>query len=548
MEVLIVAVASLLAIAAAAALAPRVRIAAPLLLVALGIAVSFIPAVPPIEVDPEWVLAGLLPPLLYSASVSMPAMSFRRELRSIGGLSVVLVVVSSVVLGLFFAAVIPGVDLWWGIALGAVVSPTDAVATTIIKRLGASPRVVSVLEGESLLNDATALVLLRSAVAGASVSISAIGVIGDFVFAVVVAVVIGIAVGIGNLRVRARVADAAVNTVLSFTVPFLASIPAELLGASGLVAAVVAGLVTGHRAPRVLPPQHRLSDAQSWRTVELVLEGSIFLLMGLEIFGIIDEVHETGQGLDTAFALAAAALLLVLLVRAAYVALLLVGLHRRAERKAAVKPRLDVLQERLDQDQPLFSDPRAAQRFSSPEHRQRFATRIRRGLADIDYLLTSPLRWREGTILVWAGMRGAVTVAAAQTLPADTPSRALLVLIAFLTAAGSLLLQGGTLALVLRRLGSDPGAEAEAEARVAEDRGRLLALLRETEAEVRAGWPGPEPSKALTLAILHAQRETLLDVRDDGLFDPESLTGALAVVDADQMSIELKGAPADPAT
>ncbi|WP_196780794.1 cation:proton antiporter [Nocardioides sambongensis] len=406
MEVLIVAVASLLVIAATAALAPRVRIAAPLLLVALGIAVSFVPAVPPIEVDPEWIIAGVLPPLLYSASVSMPAMSFRRELRSIGGLSVVLVVLSSVVLGLFFSWVVPGLDLWWGIALGAVVSPTDAVATSIIKRLGASPRVVAVLEGESLLNDATALVLLRSAVAGASVSVSALGVIGDFVFAVVVAVVIGIAVGVLNLRVRSRVPDATVNTVLSFTVPFLASIPAELLGASGLVAAVVAGLVTGHRAPRLLPPQHRLSDAQSWRTVELVLEGGVFLLMGLELFGIIEEVRETGQGLDTAFAVAAGALALTLLVRAAYVALLLVGLHRRARRQMALKPRLDVMRERLEQDEPLFSDPRAAGRVSSPEHRERFATRVRRGLADIDYLLASPLRWREGTILVWAGMRG----------------------------------------------------------------------------------------------------------------------------------------------
>ncbi|WP_196780795.1 hypothetical protein [Nocardioides sambongensis] len=138
-----------------------------------------------------------------------------------------------------------------------------------------------------------------------------------------------------------------------------------------------------------------------------------------------------------------------------------------------------------------------------------------------------------------------MTVAAAQTLPEDTPARALLVLIAFLTAAGSLLVQGGTLAPVLRWIGSDVRAEADAEVQAVEERGRLLTLLRATGEEVRTGWSGPDPSMALTLAMLRAQRDTLLDARDDGLFDPESLTRALRVVDADQISIELKGAPTD---
>src|SRR5690348_4912913 len=194
-----------------------------------GIVVSLLPFVPAVDIDPEWILAGVLPPLLYSASVSMPSMEFRREFGAIGGLSVLLVVVSALVLGVFFSWVIPGLGIWWGIALGAIVSPTDAVATSIVKKLPVSPRVVSILEGESLLNDATALVLLRTAIAGAAASVSLWSVLGKFAFAVVVAAVIGVVVGKVNLMVRARVTDSTVNTVISFTVPFLAAIPAEEL-------------------------------------------------------------------------------------------------------------------------------------------------------------------------------------------------------------------------------------------------------------------------------------------------------------------------------
>ncbi len=261
MDALVLAVIALLTIAAATALEPRLRIAAPLVLVGVGIAASFLPFVPDVEVEPEWILTGVLPPLLYSASRSMPTMDFRREFRAISGLSVVLVVASSFALGAFFAWAIPGVDLVWGIALGAIVSPTDAVATSIARRMGVTGRIIAVLEGESLLNDATALVLLRTAIAGSAASVSLGGALGDFAFAVVAAVVIGFAVGHLDLAVRRRVEDSTVNTVISFAVPFIAAIPAEQLGASGLVAAVMAGLVTSQDAPRMLSPRHRLSDS-----------------------------------------------------------------------------------------------------------------------------------------------------------------------------------------------------------------------------------------------------------------------------------------------
>lgn len=550
MEGLIIAVGGLLLVAAASAFAPRLHVAAPLLLVVAGIAISLLPFVPAVHVNPEWIIAGVLPPLLYSTSVSMPAMNFRREFNAIGGLSVVLVVISSVVLGIFFALIIPGLGIWWGIALGAIVSPTDAVATAIVKRVGVSGRVVSVLEGESLLNDATALVLLRSAIAGTAASITFWGVLGTFVYAVVVAGVLGYAVGRLNLWVRSKVSDATVNTVISFTVPFLASIPAELLGASGLVAAVVAGLVTGHGAARRLPPQHRQSDQQNWRMVELVLEGVIFLSMGLELFGIITEVQYRNDGLGPAIVIAVGALILTLLVRAAYVAPLLAGLARRARRFASARARIDGMKRTRE----------GARRTDDPGRVARVATRTRRALADIDYLLAAPLGWREGGVLVWAGMRGAITLAAAQTLPAAAPDRAFLVLVAFVVAALSLLVQGGTLAMFVSWI-KPAGPDVESQNA---QRAELLAMLTAIEQEIRAANPPVvetptdtavdavlPPSRAfaarkrLTIEIIDAQRTALLDARDDGTFDADVLNNALDNLDADEISIELKGAPVE---
>jgi len=541
MQTLIVIVVGLVTVAAATALAPKLRIAAPLILVVVGIAVSFLPFVPVIEIEPELILAGILPPLLYSASVSMPAMDFRRELRAIGGLSIVLVVLSSVILGFFFSLVIPGLGIWWGIALGAIVSPTDAVATSIVKKSGVSGRVVAVLEGESLLNDATALVLLRAAIVATAASISFWGVVGNFLFAVAVASAFGFVVGHLNLWIRARVKDATVNTVLSFTVPFLASIPAELLGASGLVAAVVAGLITGHGAAKVLPPSHRVSDTQNWRAVELVLEGTIFLIMGLELAGIVEKVQDSDNGLLTAALVAAGALVLTIVVRIAYVTPLVAGLRRVAIRGNEMKPRYDRFTEVLDNPEKM-----TARRGHplTPENIERGRTRVRRAIADIDYLLAEPLGWRDGAVIVWAGMRGAVTLAAAQTLPADAPDRSLLVLIAFLVAGGSLLLQGGTLARVVRWI--RPASEEVVDSG---ERSALLDLLRDAAGEIPSPLDGtewdPARMKAYALARIHAQRSALLTARDDGLYSAGALDSALANLDADEIAIGMRGEPAE---
>jgi NhaP-type Na+/H+ or K+/H+ antiporter len=551
-EFLVVGVLALAVIAAATVLGPRLGIASPLVLVAIGVAASFLPLFESVTIEPEWILSGILPPLLYSAAVSMPAMNFRREFGAIGGLSVVLVVGSALLLGLFFTLVIPGLSFAWGVAIGAIVSPTDAVATSIIKRTPVSKRVVAILDGESLLNDATALVLLRTAIVAAAASFSFWGAVGTFAYSVVIAVVIGAVVGVLNLVIRKNVTDPTVNTVISFTVPFLAAVPAELLGASGLVAAVVAGLVTGFRAPRDLSPQNRLSDTQNWRTVELVLEGAVFLTMGVQIKSIVLNVEADHAGVAPAVLIALGALALTIVVRAAYIAPLLGVLARRSRNSERLRDRLTDMQERLrsgeDGARAVADVPRRPGRALSAHRVEQFALRITRGLADLEYFRRQPLGWREGTVVVWAGMRGAVTVAAAQTLPIDTPQRSVLVLVAFAVATLSLVLQGGTIGLLLRLITPDA---VEGDGIADTERARIIAIMRETAETVPAfptteGEPTAEHRAAAQqryLSVIAAQRSALLDARDNGTFDADVLADALANLDASQIAIEMRGQP-----
>ena len=185
---LLIGMAGIALVVLVTAFAPKVGVAPPLLLVVLGIGISLLPVVEPIEIEPEWILVGILPPLLYSAATNIPAMEFRRDFGLISGFSVLLVVVSAVSVGFVMSWLIPDLPLPLGIALGAIVSPTDAVATSIVKKAGISTRMATVLEGESLLNDASALVLLRSAVAAAGTAVTIWQVGLDFLYAVAVAV------------------------------------------------------------------------------------------------------------------------------------------------------------------------------------------------------------------------------------------------------------------------------------------------------------------------------------------------------------------------
>jgi monovalent cation/hydrogen antiporter len=553
-EILVIIVTGFVVIAAATVIGRRLGIASPLVLVALGVAASFLPFFGTLNIEPEWILEGVLPPLLYSSAVSMPTMNFRREFGAISGLSVVLVVGSSLLLGLFFTLIIPGLSFAWGVALGAIVSPTDAVATSIIKQTSVSKRAVAILDGESLLNDATALVLLRTAIVAAAASFAFWGTVGTFVYSVVIAVVIGWLVGWFNLAVRKRLNDSAVNTLLSFAVPFVAAVPATLLGASGLVAAVVAGLVTGILAPRRLSPQNRLSDSQNWRTVELVLEGAVFLTMGLQLKLIVTNVERDHAGVGQAALIAVGALLLLIVVRAAYVSLLLGILKTRTRGGLQMKEKLEGMQEKLSSPEgarEAFGEVNSRKRPASERDLRWFALRVTRSLGDIEYFRRAPLGWREGVIIVWAGMRGAVTVAAAQTLPDNTPFRSTLVLIAYAVAILSLLVQGGTVAALLRFITPKAATTANEELLEAEEK-RLAELLREStntivRPPIAEGAPRNEQfeaAKAYRLDVIAVQRSALLDARDNGTFDADVLADSLATLDADQIAMEMRGRPA----
>ncbi|KAF2420041.1 sodium:proton antiporter [Microbacterium sp. B35-30] len=610
MEVLIVVIVAILVIALATAVAPKLGIAGPLILLLVGAAVSILPFVEIPEIDPEWILVGVLPPLLYSAAVSLPAIEFRRDFGPIAGLSFLLVIVSSIVLGLFFIAVIPGIQPAIAVALGAILSPTDAVATSIVKRLGVSRRVVTMLEGESLLNDATALVLLRTMIASVAVATTVagdagvgVGFIPAFAWGVLVAAVVGAIVGLLNLRLRALIKNSAANTAVGFVVPFIAYIPTEELGGSGLVAAVVAGIVTGQGAARWFSPEQRRSDEHNWRTIELVLEGAVFLVMGLELNDIVTQNIEDHNGLGTGLAVAAAALAILLVVRAAYVSLLVWLQSRRA--RGRQRSRLEAMSARIDEiasgdvlpagsaaqatgqavATPPSGDgarPPASRRrrrnrrdevsFDSPRAQRRVASmraRVARALNDLDYYQASPLGWKHGAIIVWAGMRGVVTLAAAQTLPRDgTSDRALLVFIAFAVAAGSLMLQGFTLPWVVRLLrldrpGDDSLDKAEQSALDDELRDAAATALSDPALRRRDGTPFPDELVAvvgsrmvdppddrddlptrdlleLRVAMIEAMRARLNEVSSGGGYSTPALRHALAELDADQLSVELR--------
>ena len=208
MEPLPIVLIGMLIIVACQFAAPRVGVASPLILLGVGLAIGFLPVVAPVRIDPHIVLEMVLPPLLFSAAVRMPTMDFRRELSAVAMLAIPLVVISAAAIGFLVSWMVPQISLPWAIALGAVISPTDAVAVSIAKRSGVAHRIITVLEGEGLFNDATALVLLAAATsAGVAASENALNpgaLASAFLIALVVAIGVGWAVGELGVRVRER--------------------------------------------------------------------------------------------------------------------------------------------------------------------------------------------------------------------------------------------------------------------------------------------------------------------------------------------------------
>ncbi len=497
-------VVALMTIVAAGAFSRKLGVAAPLILIVVGVAFSFIPGAP-VVIPHEVILLGLLPPILYSAAISVPVVDFKRNLRSISALSVTLVFVTAFVTGSILFLVFPALSFPLAIAIGAVISPTDAVAATALaKRLGLPPRLVTILEGESLVNDATALVLLRSAIAATAASVTLWDVVGDFLFAAIVAAAIGLAVGFVTVYVRSRLRDPILDTVISFAVPFIAFLPAEFLNASGILAVVVAGLYSGHHSAKRLTPQARISERLNWRTAQFVLENGVFLLMGIQVSYLLGTARADDLSANKAILLGLLLAAVLVVIRLMFVAPLVVLLRRaeaRAERgHARFGERLDSFSRRLEPSR--SNDARVHKRISRAH--QIFTRRQ----ADIDQLKKEGLGWRGGIVLTWSGMRGVVTLAAAQSLPDSTPYRAQLILIAFTVAVVTLMLQGGTLPWVIRSLGivgTDKAADQRELASLLDEIGLAGVDVLENPETIIPGVTGDIVDRVRHDTLLHAE-------------------------------------------
>lgn len=570
MELLTLAIAALMAIVVAAVLSRRTGIATPLVLLVVGIVFSLVPATPEFELEPDWILLGALPPLLYATAVQVPVIDLRRSFGMITWLSVTLVVVSALAVGAVVHLVAPDVSFAAGVALGAVVSPTDAVAATAIgKRLGLPHRLMTVLEGESLLNDASALVVLRTALLAITAGFSLGDAVFDFVRAVVLALLIGYVVGHATVWLRAKLADPVLTTSVSFIVPFLAYLPAEEAEASGVVAVVVAGLVTGHLGARRFTARERLTERTNWLTLQFLVENGVFLLMGLQVESLLRDLDESNSTVPEVLGLAAVVLVLLLVLRVGFVGVQILSERRQQPRLDAMRERLAVISDRVEtmseRDDPVTGSPRGRQRIS------RFRRRVERGKADVAYQESEPVTARGGAVLSWAGMRGVVTLAAALTIGTEVDERTLLISVAFVVAVVSLLLYGGTLPLLIRALGVSGVDPTQQRDEVAELMGDIsataVAAMGPVDQLVIDGlqidpavaaemltWlervretRGESTPEALSLAsqrmLLHREfmslmRDALHEERAIGAYSTGALARASSLIDAQELRLE----------
>lgn len=496
-----------------ASVADRLRLPAPMLLIAVGIIGSYLPFVPEVQLTPEMVLLGLLPPLLYSSALSTSIIDIRANIRPVILLSVALIVVTTFTVGATLHLLMPDVPWAVALALGAVVAPPDAVsASAVARRIGLPRQIVTVLEGESLLNDATALVALRSAVAAiaGTVAIASIG--WDFLVAAGGGIIVGVVLAAIVTRVRSLVTDPAVDTGISFVVPFVAYLAAEEVGASGVIAVVVAGLIIGHRAPLTQTPTSRLTESATWTSIAFLLEHAVFLLIGLQFSRIVAGVDDS-LGWAHAIGVCAAVLAVVILTRVLWlVATRLVG-----------------------------------DRFTPAEERQ---------------------PWSHTLVTGWAGMRGVVTIAAVFVIPATVPHHDILVLAALVVVLGTLYLQGLTLPWLTRALHvqpADPAADALARATLlqkaadagtqalaecaSQDDEQVVRTIRErVDQRTFAAWErlstraGQEPPSEAYIRIrshmIAAEREKVLTIRGRGRFPSQVVREVLGMLDLEESMLD----------
>jgi Na+/H+ antiporter len=408
----------LVAFTALLAASPRLHVPYPILLVLGGLALGFAPGVPKIQVPPQVVLIGVLPPLLYSAAFFTSLRDLRANRRPIALLSIGLVLLTTV--GVAAVAHMMVDSLTWPAAfvLGAVVSPTDPLAaTTIARRLGIPRRLVSIIEGESLVNDGSALVLYKFAVlAVVSGSVSATSASLSFVWTVVGGVGIGLAVGWVIRQVRRRLNNPPVEITIALMTGYFAFIPADLAGASGVLAVVTAGVYVGWHTPELTTVETRLQGDAFWEILTFLLNGLLFVLVGLSLPVVLDAL---GGSITTTLLWQAVAIV------ATVIALRFIWVFPAAYVPRALSARI-----------------RAADPYPP---------------------------WQYIALISWTGMRGAVSLAAALAIPLTTdaghrfPNRALIIYLTFAVILGTLVLQGLSMPLVVRALGLEDDGTSERE-------------------------------------------------------------------------------------
>ncbi|WP_217246482.1 Na+/H+ antiporter [Streptomyces sp. AC602_WCS936] len=509
--------------AAIAATGRRLPVPAPLLLVAVGLAVSYVPGVPDYTLDPHIVLPLLLPPLLHTAATDSSYLDLRAQLRPVALLSVGYVLFATFVVGAAAYLIVPGLPLTAALVLGAVVAPPDAVAATAVaRRVGLPNRITTILQGESLVNDATAITAFRVALAAAvGEGATWAGGIAEFLIAAVGGVGVGLVLMVPLHWLRTHVKEALLQNTLSLLIPFVAYAVAEQVHASGVLAVVVVALFLGHRAWEV-DFATRLQEDAVWKMVAFVLESSVFALIGLQLPVVLKGLGDY-EGADAAW-YAVAVFLVVAVTRFVWVY------------PATFLPRL--------------------------------SARVRAREGD--------LSWKGPFVIGWAGMRGVVSLAIAFSIPLTVhgggpfPERNLILFLTFTTVIGTLVVQGVTLPPLIRLLkfpAHDVQAETLAEAnaqaqasRAAEQRlddlltdernalpaplaDRLRTVLERRRNAVweRLGQVNPvtgesvdDTYRRLSREMIGAEREVFVRLRDGRYIDDEMLRTLLRRLDLEE--------------
>jgi Na+/H+ antiporter len=508
------------------ALAGWLSVPYPITLVLGGLVLAVLPGIPTVELEPDLVLIIFLPPLLYSAAFFSDLRALRYDLRAISLTSIGLVLVTTAAVAVLGHEVI-GLSWAMAFALGAIVSPTDPVAATaIMRRVGAPRRIVNAVEGESLVNDASALVAYRVAVAAAvGGSFSLLDASLEFVGAAAGGVAIGLAVGFVVTEIRRRLDDIPTEITISLFTGYAAFLPAEELGLSGVLAAVTAGIYLGWMAPQIASPQMRLQGFAVWEILVFLLNAVLFILIGLQLPVVVDGI----EAFSAAEVAGYAALVCAAVIGARLVWLFTIPYVIRA------------------------LDRRPAQ----VERRMPAASRA---------------------VVAWSGLRGAVSLAAALALPLETdagaplPERELILFLTFAVILVTVVGQGLTLPAVIRRLGVwEDGSEEEAEeirarlsaARAAIERLDELAVedwtreetvsrvrgmyeFRRRRFEARAGKVEDDGIEDRSLAyqqlmrsLFEAQRRALVQLRNEGTISSEVMRRVERELDLEESRLEI---------